>query len=294
MSEFTREEYEAAKSAIELRDLLIEIWQEFHAEWLVDGDEKERYSLLRLRLAQLEELDGAREKYDTYHSALRNADVEIDHIIMKRPYLDDYFIYSLLDAPTLVHDRSGNFIFAEFEPLLLKLHAYDLPADPPEAELRVDSSDWTGNRSVVELARAVQRLVPVAQQALEMIIQNEELRLHNCPPEPLEFEALQDLRIFHGELGELLRAAEAGESLGRQLKAIAIRAERIFHVKRGLDVSLRGIAAAGLSLVPTYCTVWALETIFRVALDSPERAALAAAAMGGSYYFLGPARDAGE
>lgn len=151
------------------------------------------------------------------------------------------------------------------------------PKPATEESVFSQSSSWTGRRTVSEIVQAVRNMVPVAQEALQLLIEEEERRRHNNPPEPLENEALENLRNLHAELGELLRAAEAGQNLGRRLKALMASANRIFKGSERYGIVIEGLEVVGLSLIPAYAAVKALEFIFGHQFDIAAEGIISAA-----------------
>jgi hypothetical protein len=183
------------------------------------------------------------------------------------------------------------FVNMDFKDLLERLGALRIEDESSlgteEAAL---AGRWTGRRTPQEVAASVRRMVPVAIQALETLITDEERRLHNHPPEALQSDFLNDLRQFHAELGELLRAADKGDGLLDRLLTVARTATRIFRKDERLGITLRGLEVVGLSAVPTFAAVKALELTFGHPLDGSGEATLAAAIIAGTYL----AREKGD
>lgn len=102
------------------------------------------------------------------------------------------------------------FLREQFEPLLQHLES---GASRPQRQMPgpYDSSAWTGIEDPVHRARAVKTLIPVAQSAIELLIDHLGQPNHNGGP-PLDEveEALDHLRKLHGKLGEILLAADEG------------------------------------------------------------------------------------
>lgn len=194
----------------------------------------------------------------------------------------------LLEAQTLAHyiwlvsRTPGSAIQGIYRDMREALEALGAWSIADDVVLRGEAphstaSAWTGRRSVKEVAESIQRVVPVAQQALGMLILEQERRLHNLPPEPLEAEALTQLRELHRELGELLRAVDAADGLAERLRRVAALANRVFKVGKPWGVTVRGLEVAGLSLIPTYATVKALEFMFGQPFDVAGEATVSAA-----------------
>jgi hypothetical protein len=90
-----------------------------------------------------------------------------------------------------------------------------------------DASRWTGVESKVERAKAARTILPVAQNAIETMIEALEKPGHNHGPLLDETqEAIDTLKGLHSVLGELIEAAESGsleDELGQDLASKAIR-----------------------------------------------------------------------
>lgn len=105
----------------------------------------------------------------------------------------------------------------EFAPLLRLVEADDVAPDET-----VDAGAWTGRRTAAEQAAIVKKLAPAALGIVEAMIAEEERRKHNGPPvEPMEAEALDQLRQLKAELEELIALAERAQPLSAPLGRLA-------------------------------------------------------------------------
>jgi hypothetical protein len=102
------------------------------------------------------------------------------------------------------------FLREQFEPLLEYLEKGALQ---PKRRMpnSYDSSAWAGIDNPAQRVRAVKTLVPLAQSAIDALINHLEQPSHNGGP-PLDeiTEALNHLRKLHSKLGEILLAADEG------------------------------------------------------------------------------------
>lgn len=99
-------------------------------------------------------------------------------------------------------------------------------------------SAWTGRASVAEQAMIVHALAPAALEALERLIQDEELLRGNGGPVDVERDqALLQLRALHGALGDLLKLATTERPLNDAI-------ERIHMLRHEAKATLVKIASA--------------------------------------------------
>jgi len=78
----------------------------------------------------------------------------------------------------------------------------------------VSSATWTGRPSLREHAAVIQALVPVALEAVQRLIDDEELARDNGGPVDADRAiALQQLKALHYALGDLIAAVGQGRSL---------------------------------------------------------------------------------
>jgi len=103
------------------------------------------------------------------------------------------------------------FVREQFEPLLDHLETVGSAARAPMPS-DYDSSAWTGVQAPAQRAHAIKTLIPVAQAAIETLIQHLKQPNHNGGPPLQEVEdALVHLSKLHVALGELLAATEGGQ-----------------------------------------------------------------------------------
>ena len=151
------------------------------------------------------------------------------------------------------------------------------------APRQIVASNWTGRRTRTELVAAILAHVPVAQEALRILIEAEERRLHNQSLTPLEQEAFNNLKQLYSDLGELLQLAEQGKGVIEALVRVTKTASRLFKTQERFNITVRGLEIVGLSLVPTYAAVKSLELVFGHSLDGASEATLAAAVIATTY-----------
>jgi hypothetical protein len=102
----------------------------------------------------------------------------------------------------------------------------------------ISSARWTGRSSMQERASVVQALVPVALEALERLIGDEELACDNGGPVDADREiALRQLKSLHRALADLINAVECSRPLGPAL-------HRLQSIKQEAQVALGRVAAA--------------------------------------------------
>jgi hypothetical protein len=210
--------------------------------------------------------------------------------------LNDYMAAVFAMTPGFSRPKALGLIHQDFRSLLEWCKAWSLADDRlvrgEEETAPAASSAWTGKRSAAEISRSIQRMVPVMQRALQMIIEEEGHRLHNLPADAIEWQALEELRQLHAELGELLRAAETGRPLPDRLKRALASAGRTFRVSQRYGIVVRGLEVGALSIVPAYAFVKAMELLSGQPAPPESEAAISAAIIGGSYYLMGAAKDA--
>lgn len=118
------------------------------------------------------------------------------------------------------------FLREQFEPLLAYLETGKLrPTRPMPGPY--DASAWTGIQGPGQRLRAVTALIPVAQAAIGVLIEQLEAPTHNGGPRLDEVEqALESLKRLHGVLGELLATAEVGQLNSQQGEGLMAEASR--------------------------------------------------------------------
>ena len=108
-------------------------------------------------------------------------------------------------------------------------------AGEPQA---ISSARWTGRASFHEHAAVVQALAPVALEALERLIGDEERARDNGGPVDADREiALQQLKSLHRALGDLIDAVEHSRPLEPAMR-------RLQSIKQEAKVALGRAAAA--------------------------------------------------
>jgi hypothetical protein len=97
----------------------------------------------------------------------------------------------------------------QFEPAFEEAERTERPI---ESNPNFDASAWTGATKPAARLAAVKTLLPVAQAAIERLIEKlDEPRHNGGPPLDTTVEALEALRSLHSMLGEILQAADEGK-----------------------------------------------------------------------------------
>lgn len=113
-------------------------------------------------------------------------------------------------------------VSAEFEPFIERAEGRSKPP--------FRASKWTGRRTVKEQAQIVLSIGPVAFEAVEMLLDEQEAPLHNGGPvESGRMDAIDQLRELHCALGELLNLAKAGAPIDSQLRAVRATKDRVLR-----------------------------------------------------------------
>jgi hypothetical protein len=143
----------------------------------------------------------------------------------------------------------------------------DRVAQPPQLSPMValqsssstHSSRWTGIKSRADHARYVLALAPAALEAAHQLIEQHEVRLHNGPPESVDYEAdLTTLRELHCELGILIELAEAGSPIEAQVSNLRKLWYSVFNwSKETAELCVAG-AKPLVASAPLTWGVWAL------------------------------------
>lgn len=151
--------------------------------------------------------------------------------------------------------------------------------DRHEMAATVSASAWTGRRTMHEHRLVVMQLAPVAIESLEVLIREQEKRLHNYPPDLINEAPLDALRQLHKALGQLLYSADRLQAL--QSSTITARRwlERAFDVAKDTGELLVG----GLpTLTASTITGWGTFALCQwiVGLDPATSGTIGAAAVG--------------
>ena len=102
----------------------------------------------------------------------------------------------------------------------------------------IDAAAWTGRRSPPHYAAIVQALAPVALEAVQRLIDDEERALGNGGPVDADRAiALEQLRALHHALGDLIAAIE-------QERPVAAVLTRLQTIKQEAKVAMGRTAAA--------------------------------------------------
>ena len=126
-------------------------------------------------------------------------------------------------------------VWSSFQPLFDRVEG---KTKPPR-----NSGAWTGRRTPAQQARIVLAMVPDAKLAIEMLLEEQERSLHNGGAiEPERQTGIELLKELHAALGDLLRLAETGQSLTKQLQLVRSIKEKTLAISREtLSVTLAGI-----------------------------------------------------
>jgi hypothetical protein len=216
------------------------------------------------------------------------------------------FVRSCVDVRdfwALIKDHDGQweprrkFVRKEFAPMLQALEAEALEAqqsaatvkalpqsveeDRPSEATHAAASRWTGRTTIKEQCEVIRRLVPVAVAGLETLIAEQERRLHNQPPEPLEAEAMAALKTLHVELTELLALAEEGcKSLGAALGKVRASLSSAFRiVKETGELLVGGLPVSASASLIGWGTFAMCRTVIHL---DPETSGTMAAMAGGA------------
>lgn len=102
----------------------------------------------------------------------------------------------------------------QFEGALATAERLEFFGKPGDAAAGYDSLAWTGAIKGSDRVRAVQTLIPIAQNAVEHLLTALDVPSHNGGP-PLDeiSTAIECLRQLHRTLGEMLAAADEGKLL---------------------------------------------------------------------------------
>lgn len=114
-----------------------------------------------------------------------------------------------------------------------------------------NSGAWTGRRTPAQQARIVLAMVPDAQLAIEMLLEEQQRGLHNGGEvEPERQHGIELLKELHAALGDLLRLAETGQGLTKQLQLVkAIKERTLVMSRETLGITLAGIPQMASSSV---------------------------------------------
>jgi hypothetical protein len=134
-------------------------------------------------------------------------------------------------------------VWSSFQPLFDRVEGR---TRPPR-----NSGAWTGRRTPVQQARIVLAMVPDAQLAIEMLLEEQQVGLHNGGDvDPERQRGIALLKELHAALGDLLRLAETGQGLTQQLQLVkAIKEKTLAMSRETLGVTLAGIPQMASSSV---------------------------------------------
>lgn len=134
-------------------------------------------------------------------------------------------------------------VWSSFQPLFDRVEG---KTKPPR-----NSAAWTGRRTPAQQARIVLAMVPDAQLAIEMLLDEQQRGLHNGGEvEPERLQGIELLKELHSALGDLLRLAETGRGLTQQLQLVkGIKEKALVLSKETLGVTLAGIPQMASSSV---------------------------------------------
>ncbi len=115
----------------------------------------------------------------------------------------------------------------QFEPALELAERAELFGTADTIPLGYDSTAWTGASKPSDRIGAVKSLIPIALHAVDHLIASLETPRHNGGP-PLDGtqEALENLRLLHKALGDLLNAADEGKLTDTLNDGLATEAAR--------------------------------------------------------------------
>lgn len=219
-------------------------------------------------------------------SACRDLGIDYPDRLWMSPGLTEYMNKIFTNVFTNSHPHPIEAVYADLKPFFQFVGLWAEEDEQLVPLARVHSSNWTGRRSEKEIAIAIRAMVPVAQAALDGLIEELERRRHNAGNlSPPERKALADLRILHSELGELIHILETEGGVAARLEKFAAAARRTFSVSSRAGVIVRGFEAGGLAIVPAFAFVKACELMFGP-FNEEAQAAVAAAALGGTYMTL--------
>lgn len=153
--------------------------------------------------------------YNKLRRELVRRPLNVPHLVTTHPTVDSFaaFIRGINDR----RDRVRK-VREQFEPLFRALEA---------SEDQIDAAIWTGTTGRAARLKIVRKALPVAQAAIDTLIDSlSELGPNGGPILDEHDEAIGHLRELHRTLGELLEAAEAGhldDDLGQGLMAEGAR-----------------------------------------------------------------------
>lgn len=150
---------------------------------------------------------------------------------LPRPILNNSSLKGLAASLQAQRDSSEgrrNYVtkaFVDLQATALELDGENSPSNTNDN--LIDAASWTGIESRAERLRAVHNLLPLAQEAVESLIEALQRSGDNGGPILDErAQALEHLRLLHVTLGNLLNAVDRGsfdDELGEGLAAEAVR-----------------------------------------------------------------------
>jgi hypothetical protein len=175
-------------------------------------------ALLRLQAVLLEAAEGARgPELDHEYKELRRILLEDDNYsdvipTFVRRYRDLGSLWPALKSFSPQWEPRRIEIRRQFEGALATAERIEFFGKPGDTKAGYDSSAWTGAIKGSDRVKAVKSLIPIAQNAVELLIAGLEAPSHNGgPPLDESVAAIECLRQLHKALGEMLNAADEGK-----------------------------------------------------------------------------------
>lgn len=180
--------------------------------------ENDLEALLRLQDILLQAAEGARgPELDGEYKELRRlllADRNYSDVIptFVRRYRDLGSLWPAIKSFSPQWEPRRVEVRSQFEAALTKAEKIEIFGRAGNNPLHYDSTAWTGAIAGSERVKAVKTLLPIAQNAVELLIIELETPNHNGGPQLDEtMAAIEHLRNLHRLLGELLAMADSGK-----------------------------------------------------------------------------------
>lgn len=158
--------------------------------------------------------------------------------------------------------------------------------DGDQTPIHASAASWTGRTDRKEQARIVISLAPAAIEGVRALLEEQEARLHNGPPEAIEQSGVQALRDLHEALGTLIHSVETNQGIDKPLSAVARLSERVFE----FAAETGELCVAGMKpLLASLPAAWGTWTLLGMICNPATFAALgpaAAVAVSAGYFGL--------
>jgi len=189
--------------------------------------------LLRLQDILLQAVEGARgEELDREYRELRRmllVDETYKDVIppFVRRHRDLGSLWPAMKSYSPQWEPRRIEVRAQFEGVLELAERAELFGNADSNPPGYDSAAWTGASKPVDRVVAVKTLIPIALHAVDHLIASLEAPRHNGGP-PLDgaLEAVENLRLLHKALGDLLSAADDGKLTDNVNEGLANEAAR--------------------------------------------------------------------